>query len=94
MLNLPQFMTGKRTMSTDDWREAEAMAMQGANYKQIAGHFDITHGSVRQRAYKHDWQTPERIARKERLVARLARQGGGEGSPETGVWNAHGLGGQ
>ena len=78
-------MTAKRKMTPEAWSEAEAMAMRGVSYKAIARHFGISHGSVRQRASREDWQTPDQIARKRSKAARLAREGVGEASAETGT---------
>lgn len=75
-------MTSNRKMTPEEWQEAEAMARRGTCNKEIARHFGISHGSVRQRAYAHDWQTPDRIARKQR---KAERQGRCEVSPETGL---------
>ena len=75
--------TATRTMAKADWREAEAMAMRGTSLAEIARRFDIRHATVRQRASRCDWQTPDRIARKQRLAARLVKQGVIPASPGT-----------
>ena len=49
--------------------------MQGASYPEIAKAFNITAGSVRQRASSKDWQTPARLRRKQAMAARLAKEG-------------------
>ena len=70
-------------MAKADWREAEAMAMRGTSLAEIARRFDIRHATVRQRASRCDWQTPDRIARKPRLAARLVKQGVIPAAPQT-----------
>lgn len=70
-------------MTAADWREAEAMAMRGTTLAEIARRFGIRHATVRQRASRCDWQTPDRIARKQRMAARLAKQGLIPAAPQT-----------
>ena len=70
-------------MSKADWREAEAMAMRGMSLAGIARRFGIRDATVRQRASRCEWPTPDRIARKKRMAARLAKEGLLDASEET-----------
>ena len=72
-------MAKKPTMTAADWREAKALAVQGTKYEEIALRFGIAVVTLRQRARDHDWQTPGRIAHKQRM----AKQGVVQVAPQT-----------
>ena len=56
-----------RRLTPDQWREAEALAVEGVRWEEIATRFGETVATLRRRAsVEEDWQTPGRVAWKER----------------------------
>jgi len=55
-----------RRLTPDQWREAEALAVEGVRWEEIAPRFGVTVATLRRRARVEDWQTPGRVAWKAR----------------------------
>jgi len=75
-----------RRLTPDQWREAEALAVRGARWEEIATRFGVTVATLRRRARAEDLQTPGRVAWKERgqgaarrPAEAVAQAGGGDG---------------